>query len=155
MTVSQRFGTSTTLTEVYTRSTTISTELKLTFVSVGGMSSNEWEHRQETNSWENKIMPLGWQTTRQQFPGDGDLIVFYRRPKFRITWEIGRHDYSEGVPGDIVEVYPEPIFRRLRPIRDEQQPANPQDATWVVVPTIRGWLPARAAPTPPRPRAGA
>jgi hypothetical protein len=139
--MTNRFGAETTITSITTQSQTLKMGLKLFFVSGSQESQETSTYDQTTKTWKVVVNTSGWQTDPTDgsgFPGAGDKIVFYRRPKFELKARVA--NLVRGTPGGqatTVAMHP-PQVESVRPVFDTVAPANPADRTWVqVVATVR------------------
>lgn len=128
LTITNRFATRTTATEMQTENRRTTIGVEFSFASGSSTQEETWTSTQQQTSWETQIETAGWETRAKAFPGDGDLIVFYLRPRFELELKIG---YGTRLPLRFEEVYNPPIFSSMEPERDEVPPANPADRTWV------------------------
>jgi hypothetical protein len=133
------FQTKTTMTSMHTKDTTTTVGVSLDFEgksasgsgSGSGSVDESWSYSQEDSSWHTTINSLGWTTSAHNFPGGGDLIVFYKRPKFRFTFDLGiMFQYRDGTNKTLLSAQPRLI--KTEPVK-EPPTTNPADQTWVRV----------------------
>jgi hypothetical protein len=137
MTSTQRFATKSQLASIKTESSSSSTgtglnipigslKLKLSMTSA---TEDQFTFKSETGRWQIRVDTSSWQTWANTFPARGDVLVFFLRPKFRLTWKVGTAGL---VNGELVETRTTPELVGMQPIKDQVPAANPADATWVL-----------------------
>ncbi len=88
LTLTSRFGTSTTLSTVQRETDVMQVGLNLVFASWESTQTTDWSYNTTTASYTMSVSSIGWTASGQDFPGLDDKIAFFVNPAFDVTWRI-------------------------------------------------------------------
>ena len=127
----KKITTKTTLSAMTSRSTTTSIEATVEFVTAKNTETDTCQKDRQSNAWKVSVNTSQWEAKPQyDTPGDSDVIAYYARPKFQMTFAVGERVFrTDGTEVD--QFYPKPVFVSIQPIMDKGYPGSLQQVSWI------------------------
>lgn len=132
LSLTENFATRTSMSHITTSARTVSAGVNLLLMSTTVGDTTTTSYNSESGAWQIRVSGQSWSTfLPNEFPANGDRIVFFRDPQFLVRSIIGykiKPAYP-GMPEEQVIRLDTPVVTQVRPINADEWP--------VLAPSIR------------------